>query len=237
MLGPIPQRTRSKYRGPEMARSVTTDRHGKGPRSSSHGDASTQRTLDDPALAERIRVSDPSALQSVARAYLGQVFRAARGAGLSPEQAEDVTQATFTTFIERAAEFEGRSHVRTWIFGILYRKIAEARRRRDRDRDAVHHDDVFESRFDQTGGWSRPPGPADADVQNREIREAISECLDAAPTQQRVAFVFREVEGLSSQEICNILQVTNTNLRVMLHRIRNRLRECLENMGIDRAEG
>ena len=190
--------------------------------------------LAGPGLPELVRSRDRLAIQTVVQTYLDQVLRAARGAGLSEQEAEDVTQATFTTFIERVSEFEGRSHVRTWIFGILYRKIAEARRRVDRDREVAHLDEVFEARFDQAGSWSRPPGPADADIQNREIREAISECLDAAPTPQRMAFVFREVEGLSTDEICKILRVTSTNLGVMLYRVRNHLRECLEAKGVER---
>ena len=66
--------------------------------------------------------------------YLPQILRAARGAGLGPQDAEDVTQSTFATFIEKAPHFEGRSRVRTWLFGILYKKIAETRRVRQRDR-------------------------------------------------------------------------------------------------------
>ena len=75
-----------------------------------------------------VRAGDRETLEAVIHAYLGQILRAARGAGLSPERAEDVTQATFATFIEVARRFEGRSHVRTFLFGILYKKIAEARR-------------------------------------------------------------------------------------------------------------
>ena len=121
--------------------------------------------------------------------------------------------------------------MRTFLFGILYRKIAETRRGLARERQMDPIDEVFESRFDRAGSWSKPPRPADADLEDKEIRQEISECLDAAPTQQRMAFVLREVEGLSTEEICNILEVTRTNLGVMLHRIRNRLRECLEAMG------
>src|SRR5262249_4281648 len=81
------------------------------------------------------------------KTYLPQVLRAARGAGLAPARAEDVTQATFTTFLERAEEFEGRSHVRTWLFGILYKKIAEARREARRDEQMADIDGVVEQRF------------------------------------------------------------------------------------------
>ena len=89
--------------------------------------------LEDTDLPARIRAGDRSAIQTVVETYLGQILRAARSAGLDASRAEDVTQATFTTFIEAAPRFEGRSSVRTWLFGILYNKIAEARRARDRD--------------------------------------------------------------------------------------------------------
>ena len=188
--------------------------------------------LEDPELPARIRTGDHDAIQTVVQTYLGQILRAARGAGLNPEQAEEVTQGTFTTFIETAQRFEGRSHVRTWLFGILYRKIAEARRGLARDRQMDPIDEVFESRFDGNGGWLAPPRAADADLENREVRREIEDCLDAAPTRQRMAFLLREVEGFSTDEICKVLEVTRTNLGVMLHRIRNRLRECLEAKGV-----
>lgn len=190
--------------------------------------------LESPELPTLIRAGDRDAIRTVVETYLGQVLRAARGAGLDAHQAEDVTQATFATFIEAAPRFEGRSRVRTWLFGILYKKIAEARRQLEKERRADSIDEVFESRFDSEGNWSRPPRPADADLADAETREAITQCLDGAPTRQRMALVLREVEGFSTDEICKILDVTVTNLGVMLYRIRNRVRECLEEKGISR---
>lgn len=184
--------------------------------------------LDRPDLAERIRARDREALQVVVETYLPQILRAARGAGLKPQEAEDVAQNTFTTFVESAERFEGRSHVRTWIFGILYRKISETRRQLGRDRQMDDIDEVFESRFDENGTWSQPPRAADGALEAREVRREISDCLETAPSKQRMAFVLREVEGLSSEEICKILEVSSTNLGVMLFRLRNRVRECLE---------
>ncbi len=189
---------------------------------------STASLLDDPDLAGRIRQMDREALAAVVDAYLDQVVRAARGAGLDRQQAEEVAQNTFATFIETAPRFEGRSHVRTWVFGILYRKIQEARRGFAKDRRMDDIDEVFEGRFDPTGSWSRPPQGPDDDLFAKEARQEIGDCLEAAPEQQRMAFLFREVDGLSTQEICKILEVSATNLGVMLHRVRNRLRDCLE---------
>ena len=78
--------------------------------------ASIATSIDDRQFAARIQAGDGNAIQTVVETYLGQILRAARGAGLDPQRAEEVTQATFTTFIEKAEQFEGRSHVRTWLF-------------------------------------------------------------------------------------------------------------------------
>ncbi len=198
----------------------------------SQNTAEIKRLLEDQRLPERVRERDPEVLGAVIQTYLPHVLRAARGAGLADARAEDVAQATFTTFIETAPRFEGRSHVRTWLFGILYRKLAEGRRQLGRDRQHDDIDDVVESRFNAAGRWSEPPRSPDDELQGRETREQIDGCLDASPFQQRMAFMLREVEGLSTSEICNILGVSRTNLGVMLYRIRNRLRECLESKDI-----
>ncbi len=151
-------------------------------------------TLEDPDLAAQVRAGNRTAIQTVVETYLAQILRAARGAGLDPQQAEDVTQATFTTFIEVAPRFEGRSSVRTWLFGILYKKIAEARRARQRDGSMDAIDEVFERRCDANSNWSTPPQPIDTDLHHKEVETEIFACLEAAPLRQTLAFILREVE-------------------------------------------
>ena len=191
-------------------------------------------SVETPEMVDRIRRSDPEALGAVIRAYLRQIYRAARGAGLDDAGAEEVAQSTFTTFVETAARFEGRSKVRTWLFGILYRKLAESRRGRERDRRTDPIDDVMEQRFRPDGHWATPPPPLDDQVFAGQVRAKIDECLEEAPRNQRMAFVLREVEDLETPEICKILDVSRTNLGVLLFRVRNRLRECLEARGVGR---
>lgn len=187
--------------------------------------------IDESELVCRIRARDPDALEAVVKEYLPQTVRAARGAGLTVQEAEDVAHATFVTFLEKANSFEGRSKVRTWLFGILFRKIMEMRRMLARERHTDDIEEIVDQRFDGNGSWSAPPA-GEAAVYNREVREHTSDCLDAAPPKQRAAFVLRQVEGLSTAEICKILEVSDTNLGVMLYRVRNRLRECLEAKGV-----
>ncbi|MBZ0112977.1 MAG: sigma-70 family RNA polymerase sigma factor [Thermoanaerobaculia bacterium] len=182
---------------------------------------------------EKLRARDPQVADALVAAYLPQVLRASRGAGLGQEEAEEVTQETFLTFFEAVSRFEGRSKVRTFLFGILYRKISERRRGLARDRRHDSIDSIMESRFSPNGSWSRPPKPADHGLRRRELRVALTECIETAPESQRMAFHLREVEGLSTEEICKILDVSTTNLGVMLYRIRNRARECLESKGME----
>ena len=73
----------------------------------------------------------------------------------------------------------------------------------------------------------------DAEVYDAAVRQGIDGCLDRVPTNQRMAFVLREIEGMDTEEICKILEVTRTNLGVLLFRVRNRLRECLGAKGIE----
>lgn len=188
----------------------------------------TRPEIEGPGAAEAIRAREPRVLAAVVETYLPQILRAARGAGLRPEETEEVVQDTFTTFLEAANRFEGRSRVRTFLFGILYRKISEARRGWTRDRRHDPIDDVMEARFEPSGSWSRPPEASDRLLETRELRRFLADCLEESPASQRMAFHLREVEGLSTEEICKILDVTTTNLGVMLYRLRNRTRECLE---------
>lgn len=120
----------------------------------------TATGADQAALAARIREREPAAIEEVVHAYLPQILRAALGAGLDQPLAEDVTQSTFATFIESAHRFEGRSHVRTWLFGILYNKISEMRREVPKDQRFDDIDDLVGQRLQENGHWSKPHGPA-----------------------------------------------------------------------------
>ena len=186
----------------------------------------------NPGFLDLLRTRDEAALEGLVKEYLPQILRAARGAGLSAQNAEDVCQSTFVTFIEKIGEFEGRSHVRTWLFGILYRKISEMRRAAQREGPAESIDDTMESRFKTDGHWQQPPRGTDMAAYEREVREHLADCLDGISTDQRMAFVLREVEEMDSEEICQTLAISRSNLGVLLYRGRNLLRECLENRNI-----
>ena len=180
----------------------------------------------------RLRRKDEATLQQLMEDYLPQVYRAARGTGLSVQDAEDAAQSTFVTFMEKITDFEGRSHIRTWLFGILYRKISEVRRAVQREDLAEDIDGVMEDRFKTNGFWASPPRATDQKVFDQDVRDNLDDCLDGVASEQRLAFVLREVEELDSKEICEAMNVSRSNLGVLLYRGRNKLRECLEKRSI-----
>ncbi len=182
---------------------------------------------------DAVRRRDPAALEAVARENIGRLVRAARAAGLSATDASDAVQDTLLVFVEKADRYDGRASVRTWLFGILFNKIAERRRAVAREEAADDIEAVVNARFDTRGQWIRPPRAPDAAVAAGQAMEALEECLEALPERRRAAFVLREVEQLDVDEVCNVLAVSRNNLGVLLFRARNALRECLEAKGIE----
>jgi RNA polymerase sigma-70 factor (ECF subfamily) len=185
----------------------------------------------DAAFLERLRRRDPDALAEAVRDHARPLLRAARALGFAEQDAEDLVQDVYTTFLERLDSFEGRSQLRTWLFGILHRKALQRRRASIVDDRTDPIDAVFESRFDASGKWTRPPADLERLMLSKEIGELIRSCMDELPVNQREVFVLREVEGLETSEICKIIEVTVTNFGVLMHRARARLRECLEAKG------
>ncbi|MGP8245307.1 MAG: RNA polymerase sigma factor [Bryobacteraceae bacterium] len=183
------------------------------------------------AFLDRLRRRDPDALAEAVHDHARPLLRAAKALGFAPEAAEDLVQDVFTTFIERLDSFEGRSQLRTWLFGIMHRKAMERRRASVMDDRMDPIDEAFDARFDASGKWIRPPADLERLLLSKEIGELIRGCMDTLPPNQRAVFVLREVEGLDTGEICKIVDVSVTNFGVLMHRARARLRDCLEAKG------
>jgi len=188
--------------------------------------------VEDPVRTERIRAADPETLQAVVRENLPILLRAARGAGLPLDRAEDAVQETLLTFVTRAGDFDGRARVRTWLYGILLKKMSRAFEGVRRAQETEEIDAVVEGRFTSEGRWARPPRGPDAGADRERVRAWLAECLEGLPERRRMAFVLREVEELPTDEICEVLEVSPNNLGVLLFRARNGLRECLETKGL-----
>ncbi len=172
---------------------------------------------------------DSSAIEALVRSYTETLYRAALGLGFDALNSEELVQNVWGTFFDVVPSFKGRSHVRTFIFGILYNKAKELRRdqgRFDLKEDAI--EELVNSRFAADGHWQKPPIDPENFMVASQTMDLIQKCIDALPLNQRMAFCLKEIDDHGSQDICNILEVTVTNLGVLLFRARNALRECIE---------
>jgi RNA polymerase sigma-70 factor (ECF subfamily) len=155
--------------------------------------------------------------------------------------AEDLVQETFLSALSAHDSFSGNSSESTWLVGILKHKIADHFRRQAReaplgDNDLREHPDP--SSFDGSGHWASGPtdwggNPADL-YREKKFLDQFMECLSGLSPSHANAFTLREIEGADTGEICKVLNVTETNLWVILHRARMQLRRCLETRWFNR---
>ncbi len=195
---------------------------------------------EDQALVERLRARDAAAFRTLVTSLHGRLLRLARHYVRSDALAEEVVQETWLGVIEGLPGFEGRSTLRSWIFRILLNRAQTrgAREARSAPVSSLASDDEgneawLESRFDAAGHWNVFPAawPAESPEAlygRKDAMEALRAALPLLPERQRAVFMLRDVEGLESEEVCNALDLTETNQRVLLHRARTRLREALE---------
>ncbi len=188
-----------------------------------------------PEFLDRLRRRDHAAWEELIDAYLPEILRAGRGMGLSTEENRDLAQSVFLAMMEGINRFQGRSHIRTFLFGIFYNKVSERLRESQRAQESDPIDEVMESKFDASGRWRQPPLDIEQAVFAREVREMVQECLEPIPRSQRIAFYLREIAEMETAEICKKMAISVTNLGVLLFRARNRLRECLEKKGLKKG--
>ena len=199
---------------------------------------STQLPQPDRALVERLRSGDETAFAALVDSLNGRLLGFARTFTSSPPLAEDIVQETWFAVIRGLRAFEGRSSLRTWIFSILARRArtmaAREARRAASDGGANGRTPVeWEPGRGRVGLWEDSPVPwalADpaAIYQSGEALEVVQEALEGLPETQLQVVLLRDVEDLTANEVCNILDISETNQRVLLHRGRSRVRRAID---------
>lgn len=149
--------------------------------------------------------------------------------------AEEVHQETFLAALKSVGKFRGDSSPRTWLVGLLRRKIADHYRKRYREGEGKSIDATdltIDAWFDENGSWIVQPKRCEMDPaelqQRADFRTVLQSCLKSLPDRLAEAFVLRVVDDWKPDEVCKVLSITPTNLWVALHRARARLRACLE---------
>ena len=187
----------------------------------------------DSQLLAALRAGDEQAFVVLVRRHHATMLRLASGFVPNLAVAEEVVQDTWLGVLRGLDGFEGRSSVRTWLFRIL---VNWARTAGTRERRSIAVGDpgraVDQSRFDPSGAWASPPEHWIEDAEDRlhaaKLAARLHSAIGELPERQREVVTLRDVEGLSSEEVCSVLAISESNQRVLLHRGRSRLRQVLE---------
>lgn len=215
-----------------------------------HADLPPPAAAPDPEEQMLLRAlldRDEAATESVLDRYYSPMFRLARSFVRSDDEAEEVVQDTWLAVLRGLERFEGRSSLKTWIFRILVNR-ARSRARREarqipfsslawsRGSNGLDPDDSLpESLFPgetssplywQGQPWTAPP-PDEALLAD-ELRGRIQAAIRELPTRQQSVVSLRDIEGWSGEEVCELLEISEGNQRVLLHRARSRVRDELQ---------
>jgi RNA polymerase sigma-70 factor, ECF subfamily len=199
--------------------------------------------VEEHALLEGLRRGEEGAFVALLDRYGASLLRLARFYLASPAVAEEVVQEALLGLLEGLPRFEGRSSLKTWLFRILINRAKTRAQREGRsipfssagleeEEPALSPERFLPRDHRWAGHWAVAPRPW-AESPERllllaEVRTRLQAALGALPPAQREVITLRDIEGWSSEEVCNVLELSETNQRVLLHRARARLRNALE---------
>jgi RNA polymerase sigma-70 factor, ECF subfamily len=168
------------------------------------------------------------------------LYRYALSRVKDPSTAEDLVQETFLAALKARRNFRGRSSARTWLIAILKHKIVDHIRKKVREQASDKIESLFDAAvydsddaiFNGRGDWKTPPAKWAVNptklYEQKEFIDILYRCLGELPERQAKVFMMREIDGLSTDEICKALNISATNSWVILYRARLLLRQCLE---------
>jgi RNA polymerase sigma-70 factor (ECF subfamily) len=194
-------------------------------------------------LVAALRRGDEAVFMRLVEEYGPALLRVARMYVPSAAVAEEVVQETWIGVLNGIDRFEGRSSLKTWIFRILV-NIAKTRGERERrsvpfssaagaaaDEPSVDPERFLPPGDERARAWALGPTPwpgPEESLLAGETRELILEAIDRLPPAQREVITLRDVDGWSSEEVRNALELSETNQRVLLHRARSKVRRAIE---------
>jgi RNA polymerase sigma-70 factor (ECF subfamily) len=207
-------------------------------------------TVDETALIAALREADEAAFAQLVDQHAASMLRVARGYVPSREIAEEVVQETWIALLKGIDNFEGRSSLRTWLFAVMI-NIAKARGVRERrDADAAiaaytggtvdparfrNADDPYPGHWKQGDEPAPFPETPEGSALGNELVDVARRELDKLPERQRIVVTLRDMLGFDSSEVCDLLDISIANQRVLLHRGRAAVRQVLEDYLKDRS--
>lgn len=191
--------------------------------------------MDDEALLTRLVAGDESAFTTLVNRYHPTLVRVARFYVRTDASAEDVAQETWIAVMRGVERFERRSSFKTWLLRILVNRARSTATSEHRivpvDVDASPGS-LLAGRFDAGGMWIDPPVPftdaIDNGIVTKPMVALVRDAIDGLNEPQRSVVTLRDVEGLSTMEVAELLGLSEANVRVILHRSRNAVRSKVE---------
>ena len=200
---------------------------------------------DDDVLVPALRRGDEEAFGWLLDRYSAPLLHLALMYVSNPEAAREVVQETWVAVITSVDRFEQRSSLKTWVYRILvnvarskgvkeHRSVpfASLGSELEPDERAVDPDRFRGPRDRWPGHWASPPVPWDEEPEDRligsETLAVVATAIGLLPTNQQTVITLRDVEGWDPDEVCNALEISETNQRVLLHRARSKVRRALE---------
>jgi RNA polymerase sigma-70 factor (ECF subfamily) len=196
---------------------------------------------EDAWLVDGLRAGDEAAFAAVMREYGGAMLRVAQMYVSSRSVAEEVVQEAWLGVLKGIGRFEGRSSLKTWLFRIVANTAKTRGMREARsipfsalgeadDEPAVDPDRFLGDGERFPGHWGAPPRrwAPEGELLSQETLDVIEREIERLPPAQRAVITMRDVQGLTSDEVRNALELTETNQRVLLHRARSKVRAALE---------
>jgi RNA polymerase sigma-70 factor (TIGR02943 family) len=157
--------------------------------------------------------------------------------------AEDLVQETFIAALQNHKNYKGQASERTWLTAILKNKIIDYLRKQSREQptdDIERFLNKSENLFNAAGKWVNGPGnwsfAPSILYDKKEFWQALRKCLESLPKRLAQAFILREMDGMSHEEICKVLEISSSNSWVVLYRARMGLKKCLGTSWFDRDE-
>jgi RNA polymerase sigma-70 factor, ECF subfamily len=193
---------------------------------------------EDDALLEAIRAGDASAFTELVDRYEVGMLKMARAYVGDPTAAEEVVQETWLAVVEGIRKFKHRSSIKTWVFGILVNQSRKYTARRAREipealKTAGASDDPTSGWFDEAGEWRSKPAvwssTPESDLLAEETVQYIHDVIASLPQKQRIVLTLREIDGWTSKEVCDLMKISRTDQRVLLHHAKMKLQQMVGN--------
>ena len=184
--------------------------------------------MNEWTLIEKLKQGDEEAFKTIVDTWQNMVYNTAIGIVQQAEDAEDITQEVFVQVYQSVSSFKGDSKFSTWLYRIAITKSLDHERRKKRKKRFAFVKNLFGEKSEEI---YHPPDFNHPGVMldKKEDAAALFRVINKLPGNQRIAFTLHKIEGLSYQEVSEVMKTTLSSVESLMHRAKNNLRKNLEN--------